>query len=286
MNTINISDKNFTAQVPASWNELTKKQLMYIASQWRVWQFTTHPVLKIKLFMVLAGIGRWNIFNRQRRVLLALLPKRRDYKKMSAEKYSEKYYYLPDFIRLTDFIFNAHIGLTVNKLPEIKAGKMVLHGPSDSLNSLSFQEFVYVDGFYLAYCATKDIEQLNNMIVCMYRPRNPNLDVLAKDYTGDMRAPFNSNAVDIWLPAVKKLPLEVKTAIYLFYTGCRQKMEKDYASVFSAGDETENGDGDGWYGVLSNLPSEKFGTLAERENTPVHTVFQELNIIMKKYVKK
>lgn len=273
------------------WNELSRAQLLYIAGEWQTWrQVLTHYhdsiiYFQIKLLFVLGNIKSWNFLSRKRNALFSILPSRREYLRNSeTEEFMERYEHLPRILKLTEFIIGSPVYLTKNRFPQIRAGQFTLHGPSDELSSSVFKEFVFVDSYFIAWLNTQKVELLDEMVAMLYRPAG-NVDVLSKDYLGDQRAPFNNMAYDKWLPSVKKLPLNIKTAIALFYQGCRQNFEQKYPEVFTSA-EDRGGGNEGWFQVLSELPAEKFGTISEREYAPLDTVFSELRRIINAYHNK
>mgnify|MGYP003487987663 FL=1 len=160
MNRIELG--NITKLTPSTWNELTPRQLIYVASQWQGWKHIELSKQKgiatakqraidfsrIALLQQLLDINPFNIFS----------PTRRAFNNVAPEQ-------MVDLLKTTDFIF-AENTLTENKFHKI--GK--LYGPRSELKYLRIGEFAYTETAFLRYHNTGKAEHLNNLCAILYRP--------------------------------------------------------------------------------------------------------------------
>ena len=110
----------------------------------------------------------------------------------------------------------------------------VLHGPSDKLKNLTFEEFIFVESFFDAYAKSENQQKLDQFCAILFRPRKGN-----KDKTGDVREPFNPHSVDRRAAYIANIPFEIKQSILLNYIGCKAAFPKLYPTLFSSQQEEE-----------------------------------------------
>jgi hypothetical protein len=287
---VTIKNKTTVIEFPGSWNELSADQVKFIASLWEEIRVAirSYPAgidyYRAKVIMYLAGFKYprfQQFYSRKCRAVLAMFPTRSEVRfNGNNEEFFDQYEHLFDVLALTDFIFIDPLALTQNRFPSINSKFGKLQGPANEYAGICFKEFVFVDTLFGAYLRTRSEHALDELIAIMYRPA-VKVKVTDINYKGDMRAHFNSNAIDAWKPAVQKLPTWFRQYCVMFYQSCRQKWEQDYPEVFSTAEEETYSVSD-WFTIMSELPSGKFGTFTERENTSADTVLMELNRVIKK----
>lgn len=295
MNTLEITyrKKKRVISLPEKWNELSPRQLMWIADMWDEVRVASeiYPAgmdyYRAKALMYLAGYSHPKIqqfFSARCRAILRLFPSKNEVRfEKDSDELIERYEHIFHVMALTDFLFLRHVELTENKFPTISTRNRqfpVLYGPGNEYCGIVFKEFVFIDTLFCQWSQNKSDRLLDDIVSIMYRPKG-NISITDKNYTGDNRAPFNSTAVDQWLPAVKQLPKWFKWACVLFYSGCRKKWEADYPHVFSHSEDSGDTH-EGWFGIMSELPAQKFGTFNEREYTSADAILMELNRVIQK----
>jgi hypothetical protein len=250
MNEIKIQNKTY--YTPASWNELTFKQLSLIS-------FLFGEKLKIVDFKIIALFKFLNI------------------KKSVFAKITDT-----DMTFLTntlDFLVN-NVVLTKNLLPKMKLGIVkYLYGPADKLKNVSFIEFAKADTNYLLYLNTKDEKYLNKLIAVLYRQRHwfVNIMKFLNIFNGDVRQKYNDYFIIKNEPAIAKLKLNDRIAIMLFYQGCRNYIINKFPRVFKSGG-SEDKESFGWAQLILELAGTKFGNDEQTANTLLHTILMHLEI--------
>ena len=232
-------------QLPASWGELTRRQLLAVV-----------PVLFRTADPVAAQV-------RLLRLLLAL-------------PYSL-------WRGLTNFQVASHLylvrwltepsRLTRQLLPVLGPWYARLAGPGDWLAGVQVWEFANAEAALRKWVASQTETDLNRLVAVLYRPRRWLwlLQKFSPSYTGDARQVFNEKRVAARAGRVARLPLVERQAVLLYYLGCRAALENAYPHLFS-GDEGNGKDPNPWLTLIGRLPNDKFGTLDQIGQRPLHTV--------------
>ncbi|MFY0628682.1 MAG: hypothetical protein JXR07_20485 [Reichenbachiella sp.] len=148
-----------------------------------------------------------------------------------------------DIARITEFI-HEEPQLTKNLLPVLKIGHLwkksqYLYGPGHKLKKMVFMEFIKCEVYFLKFHnlykkekqLTKDaVSALDMLVATLYRPARKNVDDEA--FNGDLRRKYNDDQVEWIALHVKKLSLNVKLSILIFYTSCRLEMIKPYRHLY------------------------------------------------------
>jgi hypothetical protein len=299
MNTITYTHRNKPVELrfPGSWDELSPSQLLRIAKKWPLWIMALRHTsagtgiaiinaAMLEQVIILSGINRWNWFSANTRNFLRLLPTRRQMRQFKRNpEFLEEFDYLPALLSISKFLFEK-VDRTKNPFPILRGKNRLLHGPADSLMSICVKEFIFADSFFTSYKKTLGRDELDMLVSVLYRP-GKQIKATDPGFTGDYRIPFNNMAIDEWMPDVKLLPMAEKTAIALFYEGCRSNFEKLYPKVFEKHEENPTtNNSQGWYSLLSELPADKFGTLTQREQVNIDVMFTELNYLLGKMEEK
>ncbi|PSR53926.1 hypothetical protein AHMF7605_10550 [Adhaeribacter arboris] len=226
---LKYNKKRIEKQVPASWNELSGKQLVRVIAA--LLTIRDKHTLQLTLIQILLQVKSsfLNLCTVEQKIYLA---------------------------QLTQFITKGGL-LTKQLLPVISLGKwrrQKYYGPASSFRNLLFLEFIFSDTYFIAWSKKQNEELLNKFIACLYRERTwfHFIKKRFSSYNGDNRRAFNSHLVEVRAHKLAQLPLEVKQSIVLWYRGCREELEKDYPRVFS-GDNQQAAERTGWDGVLRNM---------------------------------
>ena len=270
MNTVFYNGR-FT-EVPASWNELTGKQLV------RVIKIITGPYLpevqRIRLLQVLLrwswwklaltlGMLRfWELPSHQSSLRkLELFSKAVDRTVRMAEAAEE----------LTAFIFEGNT-LTRNLLPHYRGH----YGPADSGANLRMAEFAFAENYFLAWKQNSSTADLNKLIAVLWRP---GVNSKQRRAEGDVRNRFVPSLLEAHAAKVDRWPIEVKMAMAIIYDGMRKSKLQGNMVFDGKHEEAES-----LYGLWSVMrmvaKAGHFGTFSQVEELYVDTVLMELNEAM------
>lgn len=260
--TNNATVEEITAVLPGKWNELTPKQLLYIASMWQTWRDTmqrgnTMLHYKVALFIELLN----NPESEKKKIIEWLgLIKKTDV----------------NIFCTLDFLFN-DITLTKNILPTISLGAFSkYYGPADGLANVSIGEFSFAITFYNRYSKTKNVADLDKLVAILYRPKNKNFED-----TGDMRKPFKKHFIEAYEIEIRQLQLKYKQAVYLYFIGCMESFSRRYPFVFSKAEGSSSGQGTPFINIIIELAGGKFGTFDQTFEQNADIVLTELNNLLK-----
>jgi hypothetical protein len=284
MNTIEIPDIDFRAEIPSHWDEMTPLQVDYCLKH-----------------AILASFGLIEPIQAKVRCLYHLLDIKRDWKTEVWEKTQPKSTVLDKNSRiiilaeqLCSFIFKetviasdagakqsphptsdirhpaleVHYNTLTNHFPQLTAGKYLLNGPGDMLTGMSFGEFRTAMVHMQAYFQSKTQRDLSRMIGCLYRIAPDHLDELMQtnDWNGQTRVPFNPDQIERYADYADQLSAVHRTAILLWFTFVIDTVKKtdltingievNFSVLFSGG-EGGGGQGTGWTGVLYGVAEKK-----------------------------
>ena len=183
---------------------------------------------------------------------------------------------------LTDFVLE-ELTLTAQLLPWVRLpgwrgwlGRR-WWGPRESLRNVSFAEFIFADAYFVAYARGQEPAHLNQLVAVLYRPQRRPYRPRAAAYGGDRRENFNEHLVAPRATCFAALDLTEKLAVFTWYRGCRQQLERDFPLVFEAPEETRPAaTTSGWGQVLRELSGQAFGTLKETKEQPIRLVLAKL----------
>jgi hypothetical protein len=261
---INNGERSIQVEIADSWKKLTATQLLYIAANYRTWQFMIRNgesmlVARAKLFAVL-------ILNKTALEIKEILNylSNIDYEKQGI-----------NLLYLTDFVFNKNEGY-FNCFPKVKISWFKhLYGPADRLSNISINEFSFALKHFNAFNTTKDEKHLDLLIACLYRPKQKDWEQF-----GDIRKPFGPFTAEKHIKQISKLDYEQKMAIYLFFSACMELISKLYAAVFNKVEQPENkpaGVPQSFTDIILKLSGGKFGSFNETKDQNAHLVLKELN---------
>lgn len=124
--------------------------------------------------------------------------------------------------------------LTMNLIPSFKIDGINYFGPSVKLFNLTFSEFIHAETSLKRFTQKKDKESLDKLIAILYRKERSDYDPNSVDYRGDRREVFNDFLIDANAKKIRKLNMNVKMSIYLFYTGCQWWIMQQFPHVFKS----------------------------------------------------
>lgn len=149
-------------------------------------------------------------------------------------------------------------------LPRIKVGGKVFHGPDNALFNTVYGEYLQALSAFMDYSQSDEMADLDRMIATLYRPAKwfRWARKLTKGYSKDPRRRFNPEMTDHYTMTLRKLPLEVKHAIYLYFASCQHFIatsdelyigggnSMDISQLFKKSDSPDDGKGLGMIGTL------------------------------------
>ena len=247
MNTIRIEHDTGTIirEIPSSWKELTKEQLLFVAPR-----------------VMLSNAN--NDLLREMAVYFLKLPKR-FYRFMNLSQL--------DAIADTFNFFWLENDLSIQLIPQFIAGLFkTLHGPASRLENCSAAEWAFADKFLNAFLKTKDEKDLNSLVACLYRPACKNHPLT------DVREPFDLGKVECYARHTAKLKLSERLAIAIFFMGCRTHIIGRFKAVFSVKKSRNKADKSGWLGFFYDLAGPKTGTFHE---VSAYNIYELLSILEK-----
>ncbi len=171
MNRIEIPEAGVTVEIPASYAEMTRPQIHYVARQLYELQrgAITLSELRVRVLYHLARIKR----TVRSIVWERLHPK-------AATERAERIALLAE--QLLGFLFTADDGKLLpafdaleNPLPTIRIFGRRFIGPADGLTDISFEELIAADGELTLYTQTNDAIHIDNLMAILYRRPGPRL---------------------------------------------------------------------------------------------------------------
>lgn len=231
-----------TIVVPGSYNELSARQLIAIASLLQTQE--TEEVVRLKALQILTGYGRWRFCLFDADMKARMLP-------------------------LTDWVFKENT-LTDQLLPQYKG----FDGPKGEFDNTTLAEFHFTEVAYQQFLTGEEKEEaLNTLVAVMYRKPKFLYDK-KRDKDGDSRLPFNANLLPYNSKKIACWPLSIKLAILMFYDGCRQHLAVSYEKIFRGG---KGGDHKaGMFGIIRGLAGTKYGDFDKVENLNIHTALNDI----------
>lgn len=255
MNTIQIGD--ITREIPSTWDELTLRQVRYVARLLQ--EKISIRDFRVKLLFRFLKV-RWKVFRK--------IPE-------------EDIHYLSETL---DFL-TQEISLKRQLLP--KAGRFT--GPSDGMHNSSFGEFMHAHIRLEMYQKTKEKRYLQELAAILYRPQKVFWSIRRRftDST-DPRRKFLEKEIPSRAGKMKKLSPESIYIIFLFFSGVFASMPGMYPRVFRKRSETgEQNNANGWISLVISLSDGKTDndSLTRVMESNMYNVFFGLEEKAKQYEK-
>ena len=255
MNQIEIDGKIYF--MPSAWNELTRKQVLFVS----------------RLFQ-----GQLTMMDFKLRVLLKILTIRQ---KVMKRIDHEDVYFLCESL---DFLFK-EVSLTKNLLPVLRTGRRKYLGPADAMMNCTFGEFTMANSLLDSFSKTKEQKYLDEMVSVFYRPRKW-FWFIRKAYSDnpDPRKKFVNRSLKRRCQIIASLDYEVKYSIFLFFSGVLNSLPLLYPYVYEQQGGTGNED-NGWASLIISLADGKTDdkSLETVMNSNLYNVFIGLNKKAKEY---
>jgi hypothetical protein len=247
-----------TKQVPSTWNELRRRQLLdVLAELYR----PAAPDRRLQLLRILTGYNLPLLTSLDVDVLAQLLP-------------------------LTDFLTSEDHLLTEQLLPTIGVpGRhftekpTMWHGPRAHLQNVLFGEFIFADTFFVLYCLHGTENFLDQFLTVLYRPERRGASPDDADWNGDVRQAFNEHQLEARTPRVRHVAALEKLAVLTWYRGCRTQLAQEFPDVFVAADEdatSRPNRAPDWSRVLRKLAGGAFGAVDQTAGQPVRLILAEM----------
>jgi hypothetical protein len=258
--------------VPESWNELSKRQLLQVMQLFYLLKYTNEQA-QLKLLKILTGMSWWEFFRAP-----VTTCERRVFNPFNFSTSVGVYlfsirkicYGMDEYLYLIHFLLEEN-KLTKNVVPQYKD----FYGPADECSNLRMCEFTFSEHYYMQWSENRQDENLlNNLVAVLYRQRKKNYD-LRKNEDGDPRIAFNENLCEYFAESeVYDWPLKLKLAIAHFYEACRIKLVADNEEVFGGDGEPAK------HGLISIMiavaEANAFGPFKEVEQLHVNMVMLQL----------
>ena len=176
--------------------------------------------------------------------------------------------FLIDEMKCIDFLLDDS-NLTINHFPTLNEN---LVGTENDFASLTAEEFLWAERFYLEYKTTKEIAKLDAMIACLYKSKNKKNQLL----------PFEVKRISVLEKYIAKVELNQKIAILLFFEGCRNEFPICYPYVYAGKKSDDAGE---FKEVLLQVAKDgPFGHFDNVLKTNIHLLFSELNRVAKEAI--
>lgn len=150
------------------------------------------------------------------------------------------------------------------------------YGPTDSLATSTFEEFMFAEQFYADAIVDgpEQAESLTKLIACLYRVGSEkNLEEKS-----DARNPFTLASIDVMYKHYAKLDQAVKDLILFNYRGVRLDLAKGFTHVFSISEEPLEDEGAGtWLDVACSLAGDNLMNMAAIRTENLYVVLRYLD---------
>ncbi|MDP1622737.1 MAG: hypothetical protein Q8M08_10415 [Bacteroidales bacterium] len=255
MNQVEIDGKTYF--MPSDWNELTKKQVLFVS---RMFQ------------------GQLTMVDFKLRVLLKFLSIK---PKAIKRIHPEDAYFLCESL---DFLFK-EVSLTRNLLPLIKTGWREYIGPSDAMMNCTFGEFTMANSLLDSYSKTREQKYLDEMVAVLYRPKKW-FWFIRKAFTDnqDPRKKFVNRSLKKRCSRIAVLDYDIKYSVFLFFSGVLNSLPMLYPYVYEQKGDAGSED-NGWASLIISLADGKTDdkSLETIMNSNLYNVFIGLNKKGKEY---
>jgi len=242
-----------------SWNELTEKQALKVASLVQKVDFSQFSVL---LFMEVFGL---KVLKKEAEIINGLpcyyFKHGRNKKKLIGvedvnfiSKHFEVLFTTEEDPKTGIKKYNINSKLTKNLLKSFRLGFIRYYGPADAITNLKFSEYIHTETNYFNYYKHGTIEYLDKLISTIYRPKKKFhfIKHRLKNYDGDKRQVFNDFFIKQRSKKIARLSMDKKLLILWFYEGCRKFLKAQFPNLHAGGSSEEEGDTFGQFLKLIN----------------------------------
>ncbi|MBB2149178.1 hypothetical protein [Pedobacter gandavensis] len=218
-----------------------------------------------------------SIFDKTVRAFILLtLPHYETIKSLTGEE-------LYDLLPLVDWVFNK-LDLSKNPLGIIRVAGLEFHGPEAEMENLRFAEWCVADTHFINYSRSANINDLEMLAACIYRPVGVGSDYLitSPTYRGDIREKFNDQLLPIRKKLMSTLDPALLHGIYLFFASSKHKIIGLYQEFFPPPKQTSQSTpvddhSFSWFDIYDDLRGDpKFGGPDKLEDEFLHTVLASI----------
>lgn len=259
------------------WNELTRKQLLYICRLF-IAGFDQNT-FRLKAFLNLTGV----------KALPRKIVKDQEYWQFckGKEEFWLTSFEVTWFLKSVDYL-TENCKLTVNLFPSFLIGLRRYWGPYKECRNLSWKEFIHAEGQFFAYNNSKPERKqfyLNMLCAVLYRPGREDYHPMSPNYDGDRRQPFNDFIYPLRAKWFRWLPMVKRYAVYSFYAGCRNAMVEAHPQVFKSGGVSSEAPVNPVMGLIQLVTDLNQGDVTKNEqiyNSPAWDVLNLLERMIEK----
>lgn len=184
------------------------------------------------------------------------------------EKFTgEDVVFLIDEMGVINFLLE-ECNLTINHVKQINS---LLFGPDDDFGNISGLRYMWAEKFYIEFKETLDASKLDAMIACLCNQ---------VDFS-NKAVEFDINNIQDIVTTISQLDAIKKTAILLYFEGCRNEIPELYPFVFSG---KKAADVEFMEVLLQVAKDGPFGDFDKVLNTNIHLIFSELNRVSKEAI--
>lgn len=263
-----INELQVECLIPEKWDELSTKQLLYVARNYEAWRklaADNQSLLKARALLLIELCGlKTRSEVKKLCTILSFIDEDTDI----------------NVLDLTNFVMEKHVKLTKNIFPKIKVGLFTwYHGPADRLSNLTIREFAFAFSAYMAFNRDRTDNSLDSLVAILYRPFNENW---SKD--GNKAVPFNNQLVEEYKKRMRRVKYEQKYAVYLYFTGCMEYFgsHKKFGTIFRRAEKNENAGTGNFIETARQLAGPKLGTIDQTLDTNLYLFLQELADVIQK----
>jgi hypothetical protein len=251
---VKVEIDNTIRYLPQSWNELTKKQLIFISGLFN------NGITQIEFTVNL-------LFN-------FLQIKRRLWKRIPAED-------LHGIGQTLNFLFE-NVNLTKALIPSFRISRFPwtrYYGPLDKMESSTFGEFTKAQVRYEQYNITRDPATLDELVAILFRRKNPFWFILRHFVeTTDPRIKFMDRTLASRTKIFSKVPFELKYSVYLFFSGVYGSLPAMFPNIYRPKPSSTVDKNSGWATLIISLADGKTDdqSLDRIMNSNLYNVFMGL----------
>jgi hypothetical protein len=258
MNTVEID--GIRRELPASWDELSRKQLILVSDMFQKGLFNVTDAVTIVDFKVKLIFSMLNL-------------KLKKVKNISAEDL----FFIGETI---NFLLEA-VMLTKQKLPRIRR----YYGPDEGMKNCTFGEFITAQVKLEAFDKSKDPALLSEMVAILYRPKKA-FWFIRKHFTSDIDCRVKLVEKNI-AKRGRRLSRHNKAelyAVYLFFSGVIGSLPKIFPNVYRKKGDND-GSSFGWAGLVISMADGKTDDESLRRimDSNLYNVFMGLEQKAKEY---
>lgn len=281
MNRVEIFENGRTASIPASWGEMSPRQ---VCKTFRLYDHCVKngrsPLeFSVRILYMLLGI-RISSFKGLFHGIL---------RRKSPDHRPENVYRLCE--RTVGYIFSPETATLAfdsisNPLPTIRSGLRRLYGPGELLQDLTFGEFRHASVAINKFYSSKDVSDLDEAIAFLYRVKGKRAN-----RAGRKVAEIDSRNASKHIQRAKRLPPWKKNLIMMWFAACLNYLQNgiveldgesvDLSLLFSKSEGKTSGVTFGWNDLLIELAKEN--TLGNIDRVDEEPFFSVLSIMWHNY---